>query len=74
MRGLSEIAAAEAQPHHRMALRPVVARMDVEALEQLLAAFEQLLQRVEEQALAEPARSRQKVVRAFVEAATTWWR
>ena len=42
-------------PHHRMALRPVVAGVDVQAREQLLAALEQFLQGVQEQALAESA-------------------
>ena len=63
---IPEVAAAEAQPHHRMALRPVVAGMDVQPREQLLAALEQLLQRVQEQALAEAPRPRQEVVCAFV--------
>ena len=62
-------AAAEAQPHHRMAFRPVVAGVDVQPREQLLAALEQLLQRVQEQALAEAPRPRQEVVCAFVEQA-----
>ena len=35
---LREGAAAEAQPHHRVALRPVVAVVDVEPGEQLLAS------------------------------------
>ena len=38
-----------------MALGPVAAGVDVQPGEQLLAALEQLLQRIEEQALAEPA-------------------
>ena len=67
MRGLREAAAAEAQSHHRMALRPLVAAVDVEPREQLLAALEQLLQGVQEQALAEPPWPRQEVVRSLVE-------
>ena len=63
---LLEAAAAEAQPHHRMAHRPVPALVDVQPLEQRLAALEQLLQGVHEQALAEAARARQEVARAFV--------
>ena len=62
-----EAAAAEVQPHHRMALRPVVTVVEVQPREQLLVALEQLLQRVQEQALAEPPRARQKVVLALVE-------
>ena len=38
-----------------MALGPVVAVVDVQPSEQFLAAFEQLLQRIQGQALAEPA-------------------
>ena len=64
---LAKVAAAEVQPHHRMPLRPVVAVVDVEPREQLLVALEQLLQRVQEQALAEPPRARQEVVLALVE-------
>ena len=55
IRRLRETAAGEAEPHHWMALRPVVAGVDVQALEQVLAAFEQFLERIQEQALAEPA-------------------
>ena len=39
--------------------------MDVESLEQRLVALEQLLERVQEQALAEPPRPRQEVVLAL---------
>ena len=46
-----------------------MASVDVQAREQLLAAREQLLERVQEQALAEAARARQEVVLAFVEQA-----
>ena len=69
IRRLREAAAAEAQPHHRMALGPVVAGVDVQPHEQLLAALEQFLQCIQEQALAEPAGPRQEVVLAFIEQA-----
>ena len=62
-----EVAAAEAEPHHRMASRPSPALLDVQTREQLLAALEQLPQRVQEQALPEPPRTGQKVVLALVE-------
>ena len=67
IRVFREAAASEAQPHHRMAFRPVVAAVDVQPREQRLVALEQLLQRVQEQALAEPPRPRQEVVRALAE-------
>ena len=57
----------EVQPYHRMAHRPVPVLVDGKSLEELLAAFEQLLQGIQEQALAEPARARQKVVLAVVD-------
>ena len=66
-RGLGEAAAAEAQPYHRMPLGPIVAVVDVEPCEQRLVALEQLLQRVQKQALAEPPRPRQKVMCAPAE-------
>ena len=65
--GILEGAAAEAQPHHRVALRPVMLIVDVQPLEELLAPLEELLQRVEEQTLAEPPRPRQEVVRTLLE-------
>ena len=61
-----EVAVAEVQPHHRVALRPVPAVVDGQAPEQRLVALEQLLERVDEQALAEPAGARQEVVGAVV--------
>ena len=64
--GPSEVAASEAQPHHRVASRPVPALMDGQAAEQRLVALVQLLERVHEQALAEPPRARQEVVFAGV--------
>ena len=59
-----EIAPAEAEPHDRMAYRPVPLVVHGEAPEQLLASLEQLLQRVHQQGLAEPARTRQEIVLA----------
>ncbi len=65
-----EIAPAEADPHDGMARRPVPLAVHGEAPEQLLAPLEQLLQRVHQQGLAEPARARQEIVIApFDEAA-----
>ena len=55
-----EVAAAEAQAHHGMANRPVPVAVDGEPLEQRLAALEQLLQRVQEQALPEAPRGRDR--------------
>ncbi len=57
-----EIAPAEADPHDRMTYRPVPLAVHGEAPEQLLASLEQLLQRVHQQGLAEPARTRQKII------------
>ena len=57
-----EIAPAEAEPHDRMARRPVPLAVHGEAPEQLLAPLEQLLQRVHQEGLAEPARTRQEIV------------
>ena len=53
--GFSEAAAAAVQPYHRVAFRPVPAVVEVEP-------FEQLLDRVQEQALAKAAGARQEVV------------
>ena len=64
---LLEVVAAEIEPHHRMARRPVPAIVDVEPLEERLAALEELLQGIQEQAFAEAPRARQEVVRAFIE-------
>ena len=44
--GLLEVAAAEAQAHHRMAHRPVPVVVDVQPLEKCFVALEQLLERV----------------------------
>ena len=52
-----EVAGAEVELHDRMADGPVPAVMDVQPLEQRLVAFEQLLQGVHEQALAETPRT-----------------
>ena len=55
-----EVAPREAQPHDGAAARPVPGVVHREPPEQRLAALVQLLQRVHEQALAEPARARQE--------------
>jgi len=64
---LAEVAAGGVQPYHQMPNRPVVAVVDVEPLEQGLVALEEFLQRIQEQALAEPPRARQEVARTLVE-------
>ena len=61
------VAAAEVEAQHGMANRPVPLVVDGKPLEQRLVALEQLLARVEEEALAEAPRPRQKVVLALVE-------
>ena len=61
----SEVAAAEVEPHHRMAYRPIPTVMNVQPGEQFLVALEQLLERGQEQTLPEPPRTRQEVVHAF---------
>ena len=65
--GLAEAAAAEIEAHHRIPDRPVPPVVDGEPFEQCLAALEQLLERVQEQALAEPPRAGEEVVLASVE-------
>ena len=65
--GIAEHPAAEVEAQHRMAHRPVPAATYGEAVEQLLATLEQLLDGVEKQALAESPRPRQEVVRAPVD-------
>ena len=52
---------AEAEPYHRVLDGPVPVFVDVQPLEQLLAAFEQGLQGAEQQALAETAWAGKKV-------------
>ena len=52
-----------------MAHGPVPLAVDVEPGEQCLVAFEQLLQRVQQQALAEPPRAREEVVGALLDQA-----
>ena len=64
-----EVPGAEAQPYDGVAHGPVPSVVDGESLEQPLAALEQLLAGVEEQALAEAPRTREEVVLAFVEQA-----
>ena len=54
------VAAAEAQSHHRMANRPVPPVVDVEPREQRLVPLEQVLQRIQKQALPEAPRAGQK--------------
>ena len=66
---LLEIAAAEAEAQHGIPHRPVPPVVDGQSLEQRLVALEQLLARVQEQALAEAPRARQEVVLALVEQA-----
>ena len=63
---LQVAAAAELQAHHRMAHRPVPV-MNRQPPEQRLVAGEQLLHRVQQQALAEAPRPRQEVVLAFAD-------
>ena len=64
---LGKVSAAEAQPHHGMAHRPVPVAVNGEPLEQRLVALEQLLQSIQEQALPETTRAREEVVLAAVE-------
>ena len=54
-RRAGEIARAKIQPHYGMPPSPIVARVQVETVEQFLRALEQLLYRVEQQTLAEAA-------------------
>ena len=55
--GIAETTAPEVEPHHGTAHGPVPVRVDGEALEQGFVALEQLVQRVQEQALAETPRA-----------------
>ena len=64
---LLEITGAEAEPQHRMTHRTVPASVDGQPLEQRFVALEELLQGVQEQALAEAPRTGQKVVGALIE-------
>ena len=64
---LRETAAAEVEPHYGVAFRPVPAIVDMEPGELRLVALEQLLDGVQEQALTEPAGTRQEVVLAAVD-------
>ena len=66
---LAEVSAAEVEPHDGMAQRPVPAVVDVQSREQRLVALEQLLQGVQQQALAEAPRARQEPVLALVQQA-----
>ena len=56
------VAARKTEPQHGMADRPVPAPMNCQAPEKLPVSPEQLIQRVEEQALSEPTRTRQEIV------------
>ena len=60
--GIAETTAAEAQPYYGMTHGPVPVLVDGKALEQGLVAFEQLVQGVEEQTLAEAPRAGKEVV------------
>ena len=54
--------AAEVEPEHRMAGRPVPSAVDVEAAKQVLAPLEKFLESIHQQALAEAARAGKKVM------------
>ena len=69
MARLGEVPAAEAQPHHRVTHRPVPVPVQRQPLEQCLLPLERRPQRVEEQTLPEPPRTREKVVRALLDQA-----
>ena len=60
------VLSVETQPHRRMGGRPVPVAVDVQAPEQLLPALEQRPQRVQKQALAEPAGAGQEIEAAFL--------
>jgi len=55
---LLEVAAAKAQPQHRMAHRPIPLIVNGQPLKQRLVALKQFLERIEKQALAKPTRAR----------------
>ena len=58
---------AEVEPQDGMARGPVPVVVNLEPLEQRLVALEQLLDRVQEQALAEAPRARQEIVLPFTD-------
>ena len=60
----SEASGAEVDPHHRVTRIPVPGAVGGESRKQLPTSLEELLRRVEQQALAEPARARKEVVGA----------
>ena len=62
-----EVAAAEVEPQHRMTHRPVPVVMDGQTFEQRPVAFEELLQRIHQQALPEAPGARQEKVLARVD-------
>ena len=65
--GFAEVTAAEAEADDGMADRPVPPVVNLKASEQGFGPLEQLLDGVEQQALAEPPRARQEVVLAPVD-------
>ena len=64
---LLEAAVAEIESHHRAAARPVPRSVNVQPFEQRLVALEQLLQRAQEEALAETPRAGEEVARAALD-------
>ena len=60
-----EAAAAEAQAQNGMANGPVPLGMDVQPREERLAALEYFLERIQQQALAEPPRAGEEEVRSL---------
>ena len=64
---LAEVSAAEVESHDGMTFGPVPAIVDVQTAEQRLITLEKLLQRVQQQALAEAPRARKEVVLALVQ-------
>lgn len=67
-------AIGEAQTNHRMLHLPVPLVVDIEPLEQRLAALEQAAQGVEQQALAEAPRPGEEVVAALFHQPMEHWR
>ena len=62
-----EVPLAEAKAHDGMTDGPVPALVGAQSLEECPIALEQLLQRVQEEALAEASRPRQKVMRPLLD-------
>lgn len=67
MAGPQEAAAAEAKPDDRIANGPIPAVIYCEPAEECLVALEKLLQRVDEQTLAESARTGEEVVLPLID-------